>query len=510
MVQLEIKFDRGLNTSIDFLTQAPGHCLSFTDYQLDNGILRPRTTMNIVNASVIGSSSHLIDGVFYWVDNSQASLIQNGNLYINDNTGGKFYRSGLYAPSSDGIMTLTDITNSVAQNSAPISFASLNGILVYTGNGGHVNQITSHTANCATVPGVPVSFGTVRTVNNLMFGTLAFFGGNTTVNSTVYWSAVSDPTTWPAASNITFRNNDGDLVVALGELNGSLLIFKQLSIGLLNTTFTNVSGTVTLGPLTTLFTGIGALGPCCIDTLPDGRCVFWGSDYNVYVTDGATLTSLTNNPLPGPNIIDSLSVNAPAVNYSYLKYFPLRNEIVVAATMAQGTICFAYDICQKYWRSISGINPYSMCAVKNSSNGSANSKATSAILIGNNKGNVVDLARDNNFSPSTQDGSTIPATSVSASIPLPTDFFNSGLLCLTILYGNASGGTLYQTGFDNVLGALNTLPTSGTRLDIKIPLPGSTTSKRPSSFQIVFSNNLGATFGSCYIQKVLLSDEVTA
>lgn len=508
MAQLEVKFDKGLNSAIDFMTNAPGHCLTFSDYQQNYGILIPRAAGGIVNQTAIGSSSDQIDGLGFWTDTSQSHYgYQVGNLYINDATNGKFYRSSLYSPINEGTITVTDITNSVAQNTAPITFASLNGILVYTGTGGNVNKITSHTANCASLAGVSAAFTIVRTVNNIMFGTPAA-PAQGSANSTVYWSNVNDPTTWPVGSNITFRNNDGDAIQALGELNGNLLIFKQLSIGLLSTTSTLASGVITLAPLTTLFQGIGCAGPCAVDNLPDGRCVFLGTDFNVYVTDGSSLTSLTNNPPPGLNLIAGITSSIQLIGPSmYLRYYPFRNEIVLSGISNSGSTpyCFAYDVQQNYWRKITGFHPYSMCVVKHPNDATH----TSVLLFGNNLGNVVDWATTVDGVPKNEDASTLATPDLSASVVIPQNFFNSDLVCLTILY-QAHGSTVpFRYGFDNSYGNTINLPSANNRVDLKVALKALSNNQRPSSFQINFTDNGNGNIAAS-IYRIILSDEVTA
>lgn len=511
MAELEVKFNKGLNSAIDFMTDAPGHCLTFADYQLDYGILRPRTSMTAINSSAIGSSTDQLDGIYYWVDPAESVGGGGGTgfLYVNDSTSGKFYRF------SPGAGTFTDITNAVAQNSAPLSFASLNGILVFTGASGSVIKITSHTANCALLGTNPVNFSILRTVNNMMFG--AILGGG----STFYWSAVGDPTTWPGGSNLTFRNNDGDSIVALGELNGQLLIFKYLSIGLLQTTSQTVSGTVTLGPLSTLFQGIGASGPNAVDNLPDGRCVFFASDANMYVTDGSTLQCLTKNSPFGPQIREATGAIIQSFTPPFVpsvNYFPYRREVWLSG-ISPGTgnpYCFAYDIDQQYWRKITGINPYAVTVAKNFYTSSIQGQ-DSIIFAGNNLGRVVNIVNGNTSVPGDQTSrggvTNLVTPDVSASVVIPQNFFNGDTVCLTILYKGTSGGVgntvSYRYGFDGTYGSSRTFLAGNNRVDLKIALTALSNSQRPTTFQINFQDN-GNSFAGASIYRVILSDEVTA
>lgn len=507
MPQVEIPFNKGLNASVNHLSANQGQCLTFADFQLDYGVLNERGSTHQVTASAIGSSTDDIDGLFFWADPSQAtSTPPTGNLYINDFSNSKFYRSSLYAPSSDGSITVTDITNSIGQNQAPITFDSLNGILIYTGSGGAVNKITSHTANCAVLGGSPPSTGIVKVVNNFCFlaGT-QYGGGSASTFSRVYWSNVGDPETWPASSFIDFRLNDGNCVTALGELNGNLLIFKQTSIGLLSTTTQSIAGTVTLGPLSTLFKGIGVLSPHSVDSLPDGRCVFLASDMNVYVTDGSTLDCLTNQPPPGLNVIDAINATGPTLNNAtFLKYLPLRNEIIIAGQSGAGSTSFmyAYDMIQNYWRQITGMVTKSMAVVRYPNNSSTSPKATSVLLTGTSVGTIIDVARDKDLTPTDFMQATVTA-SVSTSIQFPGNLSMLQPIYLTILYTATSNAT-FTYGFDgNYTGTNYTLPSASVRLDHKINVQTVANSKRPTTFQI----NFNPSVAGLSIFKVYLSDE---
>ena len=116
----------------------------------------------------------------------------------------------------------------------------------------------------------------------------------------------------------------------MGEISGNLLIFKKSSIGLLSTQTISISGISTLGPLSTIFQGIGAVGPGSVDNLPDGRCIFISQDMNVYITDGYSLQCLTNNSNGRRNIQSLLQSVASNERFALIKYVPFRKEIVVS------------------------------------------------------------------------------------------------------------------------------------------------------------------------------------
>lgn len=501
---LELTFAKGFHYALDvinpdYFSCPVGGCITFSDYELDYGILKQRESPTTINNALSGGGPSY--GLYYWIDNSQGSG-RVGNIYMT--ALGNVYRSDAYTAGGSGV-ALTNITNGVQQpTAAPVTWASLNGILVYTGASGvggiQPVQITSHTANASSLAGAP-QVGIVRTVGNFMFGSGTWLQSGSATNSRVWWSNVADPTTWGATNFVDFRVNDGDLVVALGELNGNLLIFKQRSIGMLSTTTQVISGAVTLAPLSTLFQGIGGLSPNAVDNLPDGRCAFIGSDFQVYITDGMILDCITKNAPPIPSIAGAILGSAAfssATEY-FLRYSPRRNEIIFGIATANPSVTapfvMAYDLSQKYWRQITGINPRGLAVVSNAI------VARSTMIFSNGSlGPSIFNLSGAITSPPTDEAGVSVTPSASTSVILPPNFMEQGFVWLTILYSSSNAVT-YTYGFDGTYKSNQTLSAANHRADVKILLSGSTTFQTPTTFQLKFVDTGGANIYKCWLSR---------
>lgn len=308
-------FRGGYSPGYDFNNVPPGHATEMKNCRFQNGVIVPRFDQVVVNASTLGTSKY-VNGLTVWRDapSSVTALVAtcNAKIYTADATS--------YLPTS-AALTFTDRTGATTvSNSSGVryTFDSLNGILVVAGNS--INSVaplklTAYNANAAALGGSPPNGDCVKVVNNFCF--LARDLSNTANFSTVRWSAVSDPETWPAGSSLTFNKNDGEPIMALGSIGTDLYIFKQTSIGRLSTVTTITSGTVTLGPLTTVVKGIGCVGPLAIDNLPNGDIVFVGYDGHLYEFNGSTVVDLSKQPFPGNNFYDTVG-NSPGMNSALL------------------------------------------------------------------------------------------------------------------------------------------------------------------------------------------------
>lgn len=270
---------------------------------------------------------------------------------------------------SNGTGAWTDRTGSVTTTGGTYSFDILNGnFLMFNAgvNSGFTTAplvITSITGNAATLGGSPPLGNIVKVVNNF-----AFVGqvlASTSTYSTIYWSAVNDPTTWPAGNSIQFRNGDGDYVTALASIGSDLIIFKQHSMGSLSTTSTIISGAVALGPLTTISDKIGCVAPTAIDEMPDGSLVFLGADKHLYQTDGTVTIDLSGVPAPASNINFNLNYVSGAVTYgfngafgTYVKVDAANHRIFLLFTDPVGAKnpLYSYDYYYKTWSDWSELN----------------------------------------------------------------------------------------------------------------------------------------------------------
>jgi hypothetical protein len=504
----ELSYTGGLNLKADHANLPPGQALAFSDWFLDYGTCRGRFNPIVLNTVTFNSGAGVLASSG-WVD----STATYSRLFA-ITSGAKAYRSNaVYVPGT--ALAFTDITNSVTQPTGPITWAVLNGILVYAGLGA-VNQITSFAANSAALSTGAQTGSIVRTVNNMMFlaGSTTTYA-NSTTGSTISWSNVSDPTTWSAANSLDFRKNDGDWITALGEFGTELIIFKRNSIGLLQTTTQSIAGITTLGPLSTFATGVGCFSPTCVDNLSDGRCAFLGSDFQVYLFDGTILQSLTRLPPPFPSVMNAgifntISPANPPV--AGLKYDERSNEINVYLTAANGTTTywFCYDLLQKYWRQVTGFSVLSMGKMLTGSSQTSYQDGT-PLLVGDNQGF---LWQASYLSGSTVDQTgTAVLSNLTLSTLMPENFINAGVFSLTILI---TGTLTLQYGFDNTISA-NTFtlqsPSLDTifRKDLKIPVVMGTGGLRPSTFQVkLIGNAAGSGSTHTRIYKIFMSDVVNS
>jgi hypothetical protein len=315
---------------------------SLTDSQNVNIVhndLVKRNGSVILNASPLASGA-AIHGIFDW-------RINSGTRYLLVTAGTKIYNSANLSTTFNDITGSATIT--AGQNNQH-TFASLNNIVAICGGATPDTPLQwTGTGNVSALAGSPPVGNIVAVANNFMF-----ISGIAATPSRVYWSNVSDPNTWPAASFIEFRASDGDKVTALLEKDQNIYIFKQQSIGVLFTQSVSVSGTVTLAPLSQLIVGNGCSGRHCVDLLPDGRIVFLGTNNHVYIYDGASVNDVSD-PRTGSNIQTVLdSMNISRLPFSVVRVYPTRNQVWISMSSASATThdtVLVYDYQVNIWVS---------------------------------------------------------------------------------------------------------------------------------------------------------------
>lgn len=335
-------FKGGWNTKASSWTLPPD-CL--TDSQNINIVWQDISKRNgnviLQTSPTIFSSGAAIHGLCDWLSTS-------GTRYLLVTAGTKIYQAGTLGS------TYTDITGAATITSGQNNqhtFASLNNILAICGGVTPDTPLQWNGAgNVASLGGTPPVGNIVCVANNFMF-----IAGVVAAPSTVYWSNVNDPNTWPGTSSVNFRYSDGDSITALIEFNQNLVIFKRRSIGMLFTQTASVSGAVTLAPLTQIALGIGCPGKLCVDILPDGRIVFLGTDGHVYSLIGGTLLQDISNSSEGSNIQPTLNtMNFSRLPYAVLRHYPTRNQFWLSMSSASSTTndtVFIYDYQLNVWVS---------------------------------------------------------------------------------------------------------------------------------------------------------------
>ena len=494
----------GLNTLTSVMTLPQNQASVMSDMYPVQGSLNNFGSTTLLNVSALNSGGRVVSLGYYF---DPATLIALNFRYpiviavVSDASNGKIY-SGIYNSSA---ITFTDITNafSLPNIPNPFTFDTLNGVLI--GAGSSVNgvvpfQITAYNGNVSALAGSPPLGDCVKVVNNLCFIAGQY---NATANiSTVTWSAYSDPQTWPAASFLTFRNNDGDMITALASLGQNLLIFKRRSVGLLSTTSQVVAGAVTLGPLTTISTSYGCIGANCARELPDGRVAFLDSRLHLIITDGYGFLDVSDQP-SGPNIRDlykTVGSYFPFLATFSIVVLPQKDQIWVHL---QQFGIYVYNYVENSW-SLSILNGganFSRCLVNF---GQAQSDSVpSHILLGGQNGFVYEA--DGSGGPSNMDGTTIQPI-VSTSINLPFDFIPRTLLIPATLQSGAS--LTVTVGFN---GTLNSSPstqisaTSGALWNLFDIRSTQMTIPRPLTIQVQIQVTAGKTFT---IYPIYVADEI--
>lgn len=245
----------------------------------------------------------------------------------------------------------TDITGGATVGSLWAS--ALNNILVFGGS--TTLKKWTGSGNVGTLGGSPPPATSTcgTTVNNYLF-----VSGYSTAPWRVYWSAVLDPETWPAANFVDVKKDDNTAVTALFPFGEDLLIFKPNCVARFYTN--QVSGS--LGPLVIVNENIGCVGANMVDRLPDGRIVFMGFNNHVYIYDGNTFDDISNPPSPRSNIQNALLSVSLQGGYSSgcVSVYPKKNQIWISYPFtwvsALGTsfsfgVTFIYDYVNRIWLS---------------------------------------------------------------------------------------------------------------------------------------------------------------
>ena len=332
-----IGFIGGLNTKCGPFTQGKDQMVLSQNIHVIYGVLKKINGSSTINNSALNSGA-TITGLYDWQSVSQ-------NRYLMTVAGTKIY-SDLNLGN-----TPSDITGSATITVGNLhTFASLNNVLLICG-GADAPLSWSGTGNVSSATGVPANGSLVVVANNIMF-----MAGDASAPSTLYWSAISDPTTWPAASSFPFRNADGDIITAIAPLNYNLVIFKRRSTGLLYTQSVTVSGGTTLGPLTQVNTSIGCAGPLAWDAMPSGELVVLGSDAHLRIFDGTNFEDISDPPPPASNIQPNFdAVNIKRIQYASVKVYPTLSQIWVAVSTGINTTndsIFVYDYALGTWQGI--------------------------------------------------------------------------------------------------------------------------------------------------------------
>lgn len=519
-----IPINRGWISDSDYFNCPQGGALTFQSFTpWGNGSIK---TIDGYDAfSGISQFSTGILGMTFWQDPAQIGV--HGPIMVVCTAGvstGKIF-------TSPDFSTFTDRTGGTSPTPSQFyTFDSLNGNLLFF-DGSTPLVLTTYNGNVSNLGGSPPNGGAVKVVNNFAFVSNVLTSASTV--STLYWSAVADPTTWPAGNFLTFRNNDGDFNTGLGAVGNYLLIFKRYSFASLNTSSTVISGAVTLGPLVTVSDRIGCCSPNAVDNLPDGTCVFLAMNRCLYQTDGSTVVNLSD--LPSPNSNYNLSVNffpsfnRPIVSGSgvFVRVDPLQHRIWVLIPPSSGTesSIFVYDYYLKAWMDWSELS-------NDLSTGTGDGQIQCLGILPNQIQNNFGLANSVWTGSSTGYTRTynpyveIQHNSASKSWPCvfetsfqlnamnPPDFIPRNLI---VPYSNLNSGSIFATvqiGWDGVYqstAAVNNVNISAAygRLIVPVGEFPDSSGIHPITMQIKITLTANTAGGPTVIEPLYLTDEVT-
>lgn len=506
-MEITLDYSHGLNTDADHMTCPNGQLIRLSEFYIDYKTIKSRFGTALVNSAALAGVNN-IDHVVAWQDPAQ---IQTATRYVVLALSNNKAFTGTWQSDANveagSTVSFNDVTNSVAVGKFPCTSDVLNGKLVICTNSQPPVALSTYNGNIAALGGSPPTGVCVKTVNNMMFIAGTFFTGTTGILSRVYWSAVGDPTTWPAASNLDFRVNDGDFIIALGSLGQNLVIFKNNSIGLLQTTSQTVSGTVTLGPLTTLFTGIGCCSPCAIDNLPDGRLVFLGSDLCLYITDGTNLINVSKRPYPQSSVFSGISGiwtgTQGTTGFPVIKVYPTRHEIWIvpgASTAGQSAQAYVYDYFQDTWSYTANFGIQCMALlspVRNAPTAGYPYRMIYGESIGTSNIRLLESTT----------GGTVTSGTIEFTIPLVKELASYIPRSVVIPFTGGGNQASVNFGFNGTYDSNYTysLSSSVFRNVLPVKYPYGTNSVRPISFQIKISNAIGS---SPKIYPITISDQV--
>lgn len=144
-----------------------------------------------------------------------------------------------------------------------------------------------------------------------------FVAGVTANPSRLYWSALGDPTAWPAANGVDLDPNDGESITGLGLVGPYLVAFKRHKTFLVSDANTGANRRVS--------DSVGCAAPRSIATSAEGM-FFLSDERGVYLFDGRRLTPISDNVQPNIDaIVTGQKANAAGVFYQGHYYLSFCN-----------------------------------------------------------------------------------------------------------------------------------------------------------------------------------------
>jgi hypothetical protein len=140
--------------------------------------------------------------------------------------------------------------------------------------------------------------------NRMFAAGMSTYGALADAGSAVVFSNLGDPRDWPAANVVQFDPNDGEPITGLGIVGSGLIVFKRSKAWLVYDLDT--------GANRPLGVGVGCVSHRSIQQMPQGT-VFLG-ETDVWVSDGSSVRSISDNIEPDLRAMNSAGQNATATS----------------------------------------------------------------------------------------------------------------------------------------------------------------------------------------------------
>jgi hypothetical protein len=179
-----------------------------------------------------------------------------------------------------------------------------------------------------------------------------FVAGVASAPSTVFWSAIADPTNWDPASltgagSVQLDPNDGQAITAIGRVGNYILVAKPRKLWVISDT--------TVPTVRRITDQVGCVAHRSMVSGSEGT-YFLSEDRGVYLTNGTSLKSISDQIQPTLDLIDGQKGNAVASYFNGHYYLS-----VAGAGAGANDTTLDYDTAlNSWWRHSFGSNQFAV------------------------------------------------------------------------------------------------------------------------------------------------------
>jgi hypothetical protein len=191
----------------------------------------------------------------------------------------------------------------------------------------------------------------LKTMNNRVWAAGMSSFSTPDPGSTLAFSAIGDPRTWPAANVVEFDPNDGDQITGLGSVGPYLLVFKRRKVFIVYDLDTGANRRLS-----------DNTGCCAARTIVEtpGGTFFLTLDRGVYVTDGSHLTLVSDIIRPTlESVVADQRANAAAAFFN--NHYYLSVAIGTGSTAPNTTLDYDTTL-QSWWKHDFAANQFAVWA----------------------------------------------------------------------------------------------------------------------------------------------------